>query len=204
MDTIAAGAYDNFFHQNSSYFSLTALARLFSPHRMVVSEVERVDTFGGSLRVTISRGETHGESAAALLETEEADGVGSYELYRGFAMHARASRDALVGLIAQLHSEGKRLIAYGAAGGMATTLLSYAGIDTSVIEYAVDANPHKHGRYTPGSHLLIRPAEVLVEDRPDVVLLLAWNYADAVLDAQSEYRATGGMFLIPIPEPILI
>lgn len=204
MDTIDAGAYDNFFHQNSSYFSLTALERLFAPHSMVIADVHRVDTFGGSLRVTIARGDRHGPAATEMIASEQRAGVTTVDFYRGFAERARISRDALVGLITQLHEAGKSLVAYGAAGGMATTLLSFTGIDSSVIEYAVDANPHKHGRYTPGSHLLIRPAEVLLEDEPDVVLLLAWNYAEAVLEAQSAYRAAGGQFLIPIPEPTLI
>lgn len=204
LDTLEEGAYDNFFHQNSSYFSLTAVQRLFGRFGMGVTDVERVDTFGGSLRVTLRRGGAPGGAAAAMLADEEARGVGDVELYRGFAQMARQSRDELVGLLTQLRDEGQRIIAYGAAGGMATTLVSFAEIDSSVIEYAVDANPHKHGRYTPGSHLLIRPAEVLVEDRPDVVLLLAWNYADAVLDAQSAYREAGGRFLIPIPHPHLI
>lgn len=204
IDTLDAGAYDNFFHQNSSYFSLTAIERLFRPHRMVVADVERVDTFGGSVRVTISRGAAHGAAAAEMLAAETRRGVGDSELYGRFAERAQASRDDLVGMITQLHRDGKRLVAYGAAGGMATTLLSFTGIDSSVIEYAVDANPHKHGRYTPGSHLLIRPAEVLTEDRPDVVVLLAWNYAGAVLEAQAAYREAGGRFLIPIPEPKLI
>ncbi len=125
-------------------------------------------------------------------------------LYRAFADRGTSSRDELVSLIAQLHSEGQRIVAYGAAGGMATTLLSFDEIDSSVIEYAVDANPHKHGRYTPGSHLLIRPTEVLIEDQPDVVLLLAWNYAEAILGAQQGYRDAGGQFLIPIPRPKMI
>ncbi len=204
LDTLDAGAYDNFFHQNSSYFSLTAIERLFAPHQMVLADVERVDTFGGSVRVTIAKGTAHGAAATEMLAVENERGVGDIELYRRFAQRAEASRDDLVGMITQVRREGKRLVAYGAAGGMATTLLSFTGIDSSVIEYAVDANPHKHGRYTPGSHLLIRPAGVLTEDRPDVVLLLAWNYADAVLEAQAAYREAGGRFLIPIPEPKLI
>ncbi|MFV0316429.1 MAG: methyltransferase domain-containing protein [Microthrixaceae bacterium] len=203
LDTVDAGAFDNFFHQNSSYFSATSLARLFERVGMVLSDVERVDTFGGSLRVTIARGSHHGPRAATLLADEERRGVANAEFYREFARRAAACRRELVGLLDQLHSEGNRIVAYGAAGGMATTLLSYTEID-SMIEYAVDANPHKHGKFTPGSHLEIRPADVLTVDQPDIVLLLAWNYRDAVLEAQSEYRRKGGRFLIPIPHPELV
>lgn len=204
LDTLDDGAYDNFFHQNSSYFSLTATQRLFGRHGLGVSDVERISTFGGSLRVTLTRGAEPSEAVLALAADEEGRGVKAPGLYRDFARRARESRDELVGLLTLLVSEGRSIVAYGAAGGMATTLVSFADIDSSVIEYAVDANPHKHGWYTPGSHLLIRPAEVLSEEQPDVVLLLAWNYADAVLEAQSAYRAAGGKFLIPIPHPHMV
>jgi hypothetical protein len=96
------------------------------------------------------------------------------------------------------------VVAYGAAGGMATTLLNYLNLDRNTIEYAVDISHHKHGRYTAGSRLLIHPVEKLLEDRPDCVLLLAWNFKDAVLAAQAAYRAQGGHFLIPIPKPEIV
>jgi len=87
---------------------------------------------------------------------------------------------------------------------MATTLLSFLDLPEGVLEYAVDLNPHKHGSWTPGQRLLIRPVETLVEDGPDVALLLAWNFADAILEAQRPWRDRGGRFLVPIPEPRLV
>ena len=201
IDTMEDGAFDNFFHQNSSYFSVTSLSKLFGPLDLQLLDVERIPTFGGSLRVTIGRGSSVGVAASEMLAEEDRRGLSTAEPYREFAQRARDSRDELVALVRELRSDGSRIVAYGAAGGMATTLLSFAGIDSSTIDYAVDANPHKHGLYTPGSHLLVRPTEALLEDRPDVVLLLAWNYADAILEAQAEYRRGGGRFLIPIPSP---
>lgn len=96
------------------------------------------------------------------------------------------------------------MVAYGAAGGMATTLLNYLALGGTTIEYAVDISHHKHGRYTAGSRLLIHPPEKLLADRPDCVLLLAWNFKDAVLAAQAAYREQGGHFLIPIPKPEIV
>ena len=97
-----------------------------------------------------------------------------------------------------LKAKGQRIAAYGAAA-KGTTLLSYCGLGTDVLDYVVDRNPFKHGRYMPGSKLEIRPVEQLLEDQPDDTLLLTWNFADEILQQQAEYRARGGRFIIPVP-----
>jgi hypothetical protein len=112
-------------------------------------------------------------------------------------------RAALCAMVRRLKAEGARLAAYGAAA-KGTTLLSYCGLDRRVIDYVVDRNTFKQGRYMPGSRLPILAPEKLLEDRPDCTLLLPWNFAEEILAQQAEYRAGGGRFLIPIPEPRLV
>jgi hypothetical protein len=204
VDAVLRCEYDNFFHQNCSYFSLTSLLALFSPHDLAVRDVQRVPTFGGSLRVWLGRGGPPSERVASLLADERALGVDDEAFYRDFATRAKRSRDLLVDFLDEQRRLGRRTVAYGAAGGMATTLLSFAGVDGRVLDYAVDVNRHKHGLYTPGSHLQVFPPERLLDDRPDFVLLLAWNYEAEILAANDDYRRGGGTFVIPIPEPRIV
>ena len=197
---IDAGAFDTIFHQNRSYWSLSALVKLFADGGLRVTDAVSVPTFGGSYRTFVERDGTPSQGRDAALEEERRRNVTSASFYEAFAARSRRNRIELVKLLQELKGKGETIAAYGAAGGMATTLMSFADIDGSLIDFAVDGNSFKHGKYTPGSHILICPTDRLLEDMPGYVLLLAWNYVDEILAGQAEYRRRGGKFIIPIPE----
>ena len=124
----------------------------------------------------------------------------SFAHYAEFAARVRACQDALRALLDDLAARGRTVAAYGAAAKGAT-LLNSTGIGTDRVAYVVDRNVHKQGRLMPGCRLPIRPVEVLLDERPDDLLLLAWNFADEIVAQQREFAAGGGTFYVPVPTP---
>ena len=199
-DLIDKREFDTIYHEHLSYFSLTALDRLFARHGLAVVDVERLSIHGGSLRVTVGRAGTPPASAVArLLDEEDRAGLTRLPFYTRFATAVEDLRGSLTGMLSDLRGQGHRLAAYGAAA-KGSTLLNFCGIGRDLLDFVVDRSPHKQGKFMPGVRLPISPPSRLLEDRPDYVLLLTWNFADEILAQQAEFRNGGGRFIVPVPD----
>ncbi len=199
-DLIDEVEFDTIYHQHLCYFSVTALDHLFRRHGLFLNEVRRLPIHGGSLRLYVEPCERVGESVAGLMDLERQSGVDRLDYYLDFARRVEGVKRELLGLLHTLKAEGKRIAAYGAAA-KGCTLINYVGIGPELIDYVVDRNVHKHGRFMPGQQLPICGTERLLEDQPDYCLLLAWNFAQEIAAQQAEYRHRGGHFIVPVPEP---
>ena len=200
IDFVEKNEFDTVYHEHYSYLSVRAMSYLFNLHDMEVFDVERVAIHGGSIIYFIGHREVHTVTSNVidLIKTEIEKGLNKKETYIAFAKRTEAIKDSLIGLLKELKTSGSRIAGYGAPA-KGNTLLNYCGITTAIVEYTVDKSPYKQNLYTPGAHLMVYNPDRLMQDMPDYVLLLSWNFADEILEQQRAYREKGGKFIIPIP-----
>jgi SAM-dependent methyltransferase len=202
-DLIDRCEFDTIYHEHLCYYSVSSMVPLFSRHGLTLRRVEHHPIHGGSLRLFVGSGPETEDSVAAYLEDERRAGVTDLEYYRDFATRVRGIQHGLLSKVRELKDGGNRIVAYGAAA-KGTMLLNTTGLGADLIDFVVDRNVHKQGRYVPGVRIPIQDPKALVAEMPNYVLLLAWNFRDEILAQQEEYRHRGGRFLIPVPEPEVV
>ena len=205
--TLMAGQqFDTLYHEHYSYLSLTVVQTLCERNGLQVFDVSQLSTHGGSLRVFVQRvdGERREVQPAVRkqLQAELAAGVKTPGYYATLAPAAERIKHDLLRFLLQARADGKRVVGYGAAA-KGNTLLNYAGVKPDLLAWVADANPHKQGKYLPGSRIpIVSPAQIDIE-KPDYVLVLPWNLLDEITQAFAGIRAWDGRFVIAIPELII-
>jgi SAM-dependent methyltransferase len=201
LNLIEKVQFDTIYHEHYSYLSLLAVEQVLRANGLRPFDVELLPTHGGSLRLFCAHeASAHAETEALrdLRAQEAAAGLDRLETYEGFASRVEQVRDGFLAFLARAGAEGKSVGAYGAAA-KGNTFLNYCGVTAADIAWAFDANPHKQGRYLPGSHVPILPPEQVAQVKPDYLIILPWNLKDELMTQLAYIRDWGGRFVIAAP-----
>jgi hypothetical protein len=203
MTLVAENQFDTIYHEHFSYFSFVTAEKIFAGYGLTLFDVEEFPTHGGSLRVYARHSDDASkpvsDRAKALRQRELAAGLTGLAYYAAFAEQVKETKRKLLDFLIQARRAGKTVAGYGAPG-KGNTLLNYCGIRTDFLDYTVDRNPYKQGKFLPGTHIPIYHPDRITETRPDYVMILPWNFKDEIMTQLAYIREWGGQFVVPVPE----
>ena len=199
--------FDTIYHEHFSYLAFFVVETIFQHHGLRLFDVEELPTHGGSLRIYACHGDDplHATmpAIAELRAMELAEGLGDLANYGQFKEGVEESKRAILDFLIVTKRQGKRIVGYGAPG-KGNTLLNYCGIRTDFLEFTVDRNLLKQGKYTPGTHIPILSPDAIRQARPDFVFVLPWNLKEEICASMSYVREWGGKFVVPIPKVTIL
>jgi SAM-dependent methyltransferase len=202
LELIARVEFDTIYHEHYSYFSLHAIEQAFERHGLRLYDVERLPTHGGSLRIFAAhraRGDLQDSAALKEIRAQErAAGMSDLAAYLEFSKRVDECRDSLQAFLKRAKQEGKRVAGYGAAA-KGNTLMNFCGLTPADIAFVADRNPHKQGKYLPGTHIPVVSPEHLMQAKPDYVLILPWNLSSEIRQQLAGIKAWSGRFVTPVP-----
>lgn len=206
IDFLEKNLFDTIYHEHLSYLSLRPLVAIFKRYGVEIFDLKKVDSHGGSLRVYIKR--TDGKHkvqqiVSKLLRNERKQGLDDINTYLKFAKKIEDNKDRLTNLLKKIKTQGKTIVGYGAPA-KGNTLLNYFKIGSKILDYIIDDSEYKQGLYTPGTHILVAPFEKIAETKPDYVFILAWNFANPLMNKLLDFKRGGGHFIIPVPKAKII
>jgi SAM-dependent methyltransferase len=203
MKLIELNQFDTIYHEHFSYFSLITAEKIFSAHGLTLFDVEEIPTHGGSLRIYARHSEDASKPVSSAIENlrsrEMKAGIADIDYYEKFSEKVKETKRKILEFLIQVKREGKIVVGYGAPG-KGNTLLNYCGIRQDFLDYTVDRNTYKQGKYLPGTHIPIYHPDKIKETKPDYVFVLPWNFKDEIISQNSFIRKWNGKFIVPIPE----
>ena len=202
MQLIDNNQFDTIYHEHFSYLSFYTVKQLFESQGLQIFDVEELPTHGGSLRIFAKHladdSKIISENVAGLLSKEKEKGLTSLAYYTNFQQKALKVKLDLIEFLIQQKNEGKKVAAYGAAA-KGNTMLNYCGIKNDLINYVVDANPHKQNKFLPASHIPVVNEQYLKDDQPDFVIIFPWNLKEEIIQQLAYIKTWGGKFVVAIP-----
>lgn len=203
MCLVAGNQFDTIYHEHFSYFSLVTVEQIFAAHHLTLFDVEELPTHGGSLRIYARHADDVTKPVSARLHAlrtrEQQAGLLGMAYYQAFDEQVKTTKRKLLTFLIEAKAAGRSVVGYGAPG-KGNTLLNYCGIRTDFLDYTVDRNPYKQGKFLPGTHIPIHHPDKIKATRPDYVLILPWNFKDEIMQQIAYIREWGGQFVVPIPE----
>lgn len=202
MRLMELNQFDTIYHEHFSYFSLTAVSRVFEHHGLRIFDVDELPTHGGSLRIyACHAADTRSteDNIAAVLQEEASRGLDKLSGYEGFEKRVNKTKRDLLKFLIAAREQGKTVVGYGAPA-KGNTLLNYCGVRTDLVDYTVDRAPSKQDTLLPGVRIPVYPPEKILETKPDYVLILPWNISAEITEKMSGIKEWGGKFVVPIPE----
>ena len=201
LDVIQGGQFDTIYHEHLRTYSLKSLIKLFSYYDFTITDVERGSRYGGNIRVHVTKGKNRpvSENVTALLNLEENSDLYKLETYRKFAERVKKAKKDFMNFLLKIKDDGKTIVA-NSCPGRSVTLLNYYGVDADLIPYiAEQPTSLKLGMFLPGKLIPVVNNEILIKEQPDYVILLAWHYAEPIME-QLKARGLKSNFIIPLPD----
>ena len=199
-DIVEKTSYDQIYDEHVFYFSLKSISYLAEHHNLEVIDVIPQDVHGGSMRYVVGHkgARTVSDNVNIQLAKEKALGIYESETYFQLSHNIEQSRSDLMKLLYELKHQKKRVVGYGATS-KSTTVTNYCNITDDLVEFISDTTPIKHGKFSPGAHIPVRPYEEFANNYPDYALLFAWNHAEEIMEREQDFRNSGGKWVVYVP-----
>jgi len=203
MQMIDKNQFDTIYHEHFSYLSLTTVSQIFNEFGLDIFDVEELPTHGGSLRIFAKHIENisipNSGRVLAMLEKENQFGLTTIETYTTYQEASEKVKNDFLLFLLNAKNQGKKVAAYGAAA-KGVTLLNFCGVRKDLINFVVDASPHKQSKFLPGIHIPVVSEEEISKNKPDYVVILPWNLKDEISGQLSYVRSWDAKFVVAVPK----